>query len=64
MRMICRFRPNVYLDISWLSKHARYDPSAGAVRNIVSLGINHKILFGTISPVFRLQGEQADFIEH
>lgn len=61
--MLCRFRPNVYLDISGYQNTLGYDPSAGAVRNIVSLGINHKILFGTDFPVFRLQGEQADFIE-
>jgi len=61
--MMCRFRPNVYLDISGYQNTLGYDPSAGAVRNIVSLGINHKILFGTDFPVFRLQGEQADFID-
>jgi len=60
--MMCRFRPNVYLDISGYQNTLGYDPSAGAVRNIVSLGINHKVLFGTDFPVFRLQGEQEDFL--
>jgi uncharacterized protein len=61
--MMCRFRPNVYLDISGYQSTLGYDPSASAVRNIVSLGINHKVLFGTDFPVFRLQGEQVDFID-
>jgi uncharacterized protein len=61
--MMCRFRPNVYLDISGYQSTLGYDPLAGAVRNIVSLGINHKVLFGTDFPVFRLQGEQTDFVE-
>jgi len=61
--MMCRFRPNVYLDISGYQSTLGYDPLAGAVKNIVSLGINHKVLFGTDFPVFRLQGEQADFVE-
>lgn len=61
--MLCRFRPNVYLDISGYQACLGFDPSAAAVRNIVSLGINHKVLFGTDFPVFRLQGEQKDFVE-
>jgi predicted TIM-barrel fold metal-dependent hydrolase len=61
--MMCRFRPNVYLDISGYQSTLGYDPSASAVRNIVSLGINHKVLFGTDFPVFRLQGEQVDFVD-
>jgi predicted TIM-barrel fold metal-dependent hydrolase len=61
--MMCRFRPNVYLDISGYQSALGYDPAASAVRHIVSLGINHKVLFGTDFPVFRLQGEQTDFLE-
>ncbi|MGZ4874968.1 MAG: amidohydrolase family protein, partial [Candidatus Angelobacter sp.] len=38
-------------------------PAASAVKHIVSLGINHKVLFGTDFPVFRLQGEQKNFVE-
>jgi uncharacterized protein len=61
--MLCRFRPNVYLDISGYQATLGYDPAATAVKQIVSVGINHKVLFGTDFPVFRLQGEQKDFIE-
>lgn len=61
--MMCRFRPNVYLDISGYQAGLGYDPSASAVRSIVSLGINHKILFGTDFPVFRLQGDQKTFVD-
>jgi uncharacterized protein len=61
--MMCRFRPNVYLDISGYQSTLGYDPHAGVVKHVVSLGINHKVLFGTDFPVFRLQGEQTDFIE-
>src|SRR5947208_4795325 len=61
--MMCRFRPNVYLDISGYQASLGYDPSAGAVKHVVSVGINHKVLFGTDFPVFRLQGEQKNFVE-
>jgi len=61
--MMCRFRPNVYLDISGYQATLGYAPSASAVRHIVSLGINHKVLFGTDFPVFRLQGDQKSFLE-
>ena len=61
--MMCRFRPNVYLDISGFEATLGYDPSAGAIKAITSLGLNHKVLFGTDFPVFRLQGEQKNFVE-
>jgi uncharacterized protein len=61
--MMCRFRPNVYLDISGFEATLGYDPSAGAIKAITSIGLNHKILFGTDFPVFRLQGEQKTFVE-
>jgi len=61
--MMCRFRPNVYLDISGYQATLGYDPGAAAVKHVVSLGINHKVLFGTDFPVFRLQGEQKHFLE-
>ena len=60
--MLCRFRPNVFLDISGYQATLGYDPSATAVRKVVSSGISHKVLFGTDFPVFRLQGDQASFV--
>lgn len=60
--MMCGFRPNVYLDISGYQGLLRTD-SGRAVKTVVSRGINHKILFGTDWPVFRLQGNQQTFIE-
>ena len=61
--MMCRFRPNVYLDISGYQTTLGWDPACAAVRAISSQGINHKVLFGTDWPVFRLQGDQASFVE-
>jgi predicted TIM-barrel fold metal-dependent hydrolase len=61
--MMCRFRPNVYIDISSYQSTLGYDPAATIIRNAVSRGINHKILFGTDFPVFRLQGTQKTFID-
>ncbi|HEX3156398.1 MAG TPA: amidohydrolase family protein [Candidatus Angelobacter sp.] len=61
--MMCRYRPNVYLDISGYQATLGYDPAATAVRNVVSVGINHKVLFGTDFPVFRLQGDQKTFVD-
>ena len=61
--MMCAFRPNVYLDISGFQGSVQVGGSEGAVKAAVSRGINHKILFGTDWPVFRLQGDQQTFIE-
>lgn len=56
--MLCKFRPNVYLDLS------AFQSSPGdAVKKTVSQGINHKVIFGTDWPVFRLQGNQAGFVQ-
>jgi predicted TIM-barrel fold metal-dependent hydrolase len=60
--MLCRFRPNVYLDTSAFQLALAWNPPASALKNVVSQGINHKILFGTDWPVFRLQGDQASFV--
>jgi len=61
--MMCAFRPNVYLDISGYQSSFRTGGTGGAVKRVVSRGINHKVLFGTDWPVFRLQGDQQSFVE-
>jgi len=61
--MMCRFRPNVYMDISSYQATLGYDPAATIIKNAVSRGMNHKILFGTDFPVFRLQGNQKAFVD-
>ncbi len=61
--MMCAFRPNVYLDISAYQSAMRGDNTAGSVKAAVSRGINHKILFGTDWPVFRMHGTQRSFVE-
>jgi len=56
--MLCNNRPNVYIDVSGYE-------GAGpeGLRSIFSRGINHKILFGTDWPIFRMQGRQLSFVE-
>ena len=60
--MMCAYRPNLYLDTSGYQNTLGRD-GGGALREIVARGINHKILFGTDWPVFRLQGTQQSFVE-
>jgi predicted TIM-barrel fold metal-dependent hydrolase len=61
--MLCRFRPNIYLDISAYQIVEGWDSLANAVKRTVKQGINYKILFGTDWPVYRLQGTQRTFVE-
>lgn len=61
--MLCAFRPNLFMDISAFQSALRRDGSAAVVKAAVAKGINHKILFGTDWPVFRLQGDQKAFVE-
>jgi predicted TIM-barrel fold metal-dependent hydrolase len=62
--MLCAFRPNVFLDISAFQMSLRREGSGGSVRAVVSRGINHKVLFGTDWPVYRMQGDQETFVGH
>lgn len=61
--MMCAFRPNVFLDVSAYQTALRYNGVDQVIRHVTSRGINHKVLFGTDWPVFRLQGTQQSFVE-
>lgn len=61
--MLCAFRPNIFMDISAFQSALRRDGDAGAVKAAAARGINHKIIFGTDWPVFRLQGDQRTFVD-
>jgi predicted TIM-barrel fold metal-dependent hydrolase len=59
---MCRFRPNVFLDVSAFQTMAQQGMGT-VLKKTFSQGINHKVLFGTDWPVFRLQGNQQAFVE-
>jgi predicted TIM-barrel fold metal-dependent hydrolase len=61
--MLCRFRPNVFMDLSGYQTALAWDPDLRVVERLVTCGLNHKVLFGTDWPAFRLQGTQASFVE-
>lgn len=48
---LCKYRPNVYLDLSGAQSSAGDALQAGALVQLFSSGINHKIIFGTDWPV-------------
>ncbi len=56
--MLCRNRPNVFLDVSGFQ-----GLDLSLLRSLFRRGVNHKILFGTDWPIFRLQGTQKDFVD-
>jgi predicted TIM-barrel fold metal-dependent hydrolase len=56
--MMCAYRPNLFLDVS-----AYQATSTERLREIFTRGINHKIIFGTDWPVFRLQANQKSLVE-
>lgn len=61
--MLCNFRPNVYLDLSAFQGAICPGGAPVAVKTVVSRGINHKILFGTDWPVFRMQADQKTYVD-
>jgi uncharacterized protein len=60
--MLCEYRPNVYMDLSGLQGKLAVERETGHYRHVFRRGLNHKILFGTDWPLFRLQGNQKDFL--
>jgi hypothetical protein len=56
--MLCKGRPNVYLDVSAFQSEA-----TSALARVFGRGLNHKVIFGTDWPVFRQQGSQRKHIE-
>lgn len=55
--MLCRNRPNIYIDISGYETASMSD-----LNHLFQRGVNHKVVFGTDWPVFRMQGRQTDFL--
>lgn len=61
--MMCRYRPNVYLDTSAYQNSGGGGVRGAPIRTMTTRGINHKVVFGTDWPVFRLQGSQQTFVD-
>lgn len=57
--MICTFRPNVFLDCS-----AYESRPLELLREAFTRGVNHKIIFGSDWPVFRLQGDLKECLRN
>jgi hypothetical protein len=55
--MLCAHRPNVFLEVSGFQSRP-----VAALAPLFAHGVNHKIIFGTDWPVFRMQGTQRDFV--
>ena len=55
--MLAINRPNVFIDVSGFAM-----TDVSLMRGVFQRGINHKILFGTDWPIFRLQGSQRDLV--
>jgi hypothetical protein len=60
---MCAYRPNVYLDISGVPATLNPGGWKKQLSELFSRGINHKILFGTDWPLFRLAGSPAAFLK-
>lgn len=60
--LLCEYRPNVHLDISGLQGKLATDRQTGHFRHLFHRGINHKILFGTDWPLFRMQVDHKGFV--
>lgn len=56
--MMCAFRPNVYLDLSAIQGTYGRRWTDASLRSLFARGINHKIIFGSDWPVFRLKCDQ------
>lgn len=56
-RLMCTYRPNVYLDISGFQNIMSAGGWRAHLAQLFNQGINHKIIFGTDWPVFSMKDE-------
>src|ERR1041385_649078 len=54
--MLCHFRPNVFVDVSG------YEDEMDRLRLLMTRRINHKLIFGTDWPVFRMRATLKDVL--
>ncbi|MEO3780196.1 amidohydrolase family protein [Micromonospora sp. B11E3] len=60
---LCAHRPNVHLDISQFPSMLSADGWAAHLNRLFHTGINHKILFGTCWPSFRLSASLTTVVD-
>ena len=54
--LLAAYRPNVYVDLSGYKASIDSSGVAGGLRQLVNRRLNHKIIFGTDWPIFKLSG--------
>ncbi len=59
---LCIFRPNLYLDLGGFASITHPKGWQQSLRELFSLGINHKIIFGTDWPIIRRPGGQKQIM--
>lgn len=59
---LCRYRENVYMDIGGFTGAIHHQGWQAHLRELFSYGVNHKIIFGTDWPVFRMSGGLAKVV--
>ncbi|MCI4066850.1 amidohydrolase family protein [Micromonospora sp. R77] len=60
---LCAHRPNVHLDISQFPSMLSADGWAAHLNRLFRRGVNHKILFGTCWPAFRMSASLSTVVE-
>lgn len=60
--LMAAYRPNVYVDFSGYPASIDSHGVAGGLRQLFNRRLNHKIIFGTDWPIFKLQGPYEDLV--
>jgi hypothetical protein len=60
--LMAAYRPNVYLDLSGYPASVDSRGVAGSLRSLFNRRLNHKIIFGTDWPIFKLSGPYQDLV--
>ena len=56
------YRPNVYLDFSGYAASVDSEGSEGSLRHLFARKLNHKLIFGTDWPIFKLRGSYKELV--
>jgi predicted TIM-barrel fold metal-dependent hydrolase len=60
--LLAAYRPNVFIDLGGYPASIDSNGVAGGLRQLFNRRLNHKIIFGTDWPIFKLRGAYKDIV--
>ena len=56
------YRPNIYIDLSGYAASVDSEGPENSLRHLFARNLNHKLIFGTDWPIFKLRGSYKELV--